>query len=245
MKKLPSLYSLLLLVTVAAQAAETVNERATAEIDTLESKLQAGLVARDAKLLDPLVADPFIWVHSSDGRVDGRKGWLAEAARGMALSGQRNARTEHGASVVFHGNDPHTAIRVARVQIVDVAGGREVWMRQTHTLVRDPGGPWKLAMGQGVVMYDGAPLDPDLHARYAGTYVIDAARKLVLEWTDGALLATFPNGAQTQVFLASPTQEAMRTPGAGVLHFTLDTQGNPKTASLVRGSQEIWKANRQ
>jgi ketosteroid isomerase-like protein len=245
MKRLLSLYPLLLLVSVAAQAAETANERATAEIAALEAKLQAGLAARDAKLLDPLLADPFIWVHSSDGRVDGRKGWLAEAARGMALSGQRNARTEHGASLVFHGEGPHTAIRVARVRIVDAAGGREIWMRQTHTLVRDPGGPWKLAMGQGVVMYDGARLDPALHARYAGTYVIDGGRNLVLEWTDGALLATFPNGAQTQIFLASPAQEAMRNPAAGVLHFMLDAQGNPKAASLVRGSAEVWKANRQ
>jgi hypothetical protein len=68
---------------------------------------------------------------------------------------------------------------------------------------------------------------------------------LVLDWTDGALLATLPNGAQTQIFLASPTLEAMRNPAAGVLHFTLDAQGNPKSASLVRGSEEIWKALRQ
>jgi ketosteroid isomerase-like protein len=245
MKRLLRLSSLLIFATLNADAAETAADRATADIAALESKFEAGLAARDAKLLEPLLADPFTWVHSSDGRVDGRKEWLANAARGMALSGQRNARTEHGASVALYGDEPHTAVRVARVRLVDAAGGREIWMRQTHTLVRNGAGPWQIAMGQGVVMYDGPPLDPALHARYAGTYAIEGGRKLVLEWTDGALLATLPNGAQTQIFLASPTLEAMRNPAAGVLHFTLDAQGNPKSASLVRGSEEIWKALRQ
>ena len=241
------LASLLLLSSLQAAAAAKADagERARADIAALEEKFEAGLAARDAKLLDPLLAEPFTWVHSSDGRVDDRAGWLANAARGMALSGQRNARTEHGATVSLYGQDPHTAVRVARVQLVDSAGGREIWMRQTHTLVRNGTGPWQIAMGQGVVMYDGPPLDPALHARYAGTYAIDDGRKLLLEWTDGALLATLPNGARTQVFLASPTQEAKRNPAAGVLNFTLDAQGNPKAAALVRGSQELWRGTRQ
>ncbi len=245
MKLMRLILSSLLVMPVIVHAAETPTDRATAEIAALEKNLEAGLAARDTKLLEPLLADPFTWVHSSDGRVDGRKGWLAEAARGMALSGQRNARTEHGTSLVFYGDEPHTAIRVARVRLVDSAGGREIWMRQTHTLVRKGAGPWQLAMGQGVVMYDGPPLDSKLHERYAGTYVLADGRKLVLDWTDGTLLATFPNGAQTQIFLASPAQEVMRNPAAGVLHFTLDATGNPTTASLKRGSTEVWSAKRQ
>ena len=244
--------SLLLLLAVTqtvlaapAAPAAAATQRALADIAALESKFEAGLAARDVKLLEPLLADPFTWVHSSDGRVDARDNWLASAGRGMALSGQRNTRIEHGASVVTYGDEPHTAVRVARVQIVDKAGGREIWMRQTHTLVRNGAGAWQLALGQGVVMYDGPLLDPALHARYAGTYAIEGGRKLVLEWKDGSLLATFPNGAQTQVFLASPTEEAMRNLGVGALHFTLDAQGVPSAASLVRGSEQVWRGTRQ
>ena len=240
---------LLLLFSVMqiAQAAPTAAaaERALADIAAQEQKLEDGLAARDVKLLDPLLADPFTWVHSSDGRVDARDNWLASAGRGMALTGQRNKRTEHGATVQTYGDGPHTAIRVARVQIVDTAGSREIWLRQTHTWVRNAAGAWQLAMGQGVVMYEGPLLDHALHARYAGTYVLGDGRKLVLEWTDGALLATFPNGARTQVFLASPTEEAMRNLGVGGLHFTLGEQGVPSAASLVRDSKEIWRATRQ
>jgi hypothetical protein len=65
-------------------------------------------------------------------------------------------------------------------------------MRQTHTLVRGSAGKWQLAMGQGVIMYDGPPLDPALHARYAGVYVLGDGRQLVLEWSDGALLCHVP-----------------------------------------------------
>ena len=245
MKKLLLLSPLLVFATFAAHAAETAADRATAEIAALETKLEAGLAARDVKLLEPLLANRFFWIHGSDGRMDSRKDWLASAARGMALAGQRSARSEHGVILALYGGpEPATAVRIARIRVVDAARGREFWTRQTHTLVRE-GGQWQLAIGQGVIMYDGPPLDPALHARYAGVYAIDDGRKLVLEWDDGSLLATLPNGAQTQVFLKSPTEEALRNPAAGVLNFKLDDKGMPVSASLMRGSEEAWKALRQ
>ena len=237
-----SVYVLLALSLVAPGANASTPEE---EIAALESQLEAGLAARDRKLLEPLIAEPFTWVHGSDGRVDQREDWLANAARGMALSGQKSARSEHGASLVFYGDPVHTAVRVTRVRLLDPAGKRESWMRQTHTLVRGSAGKWQLAMGQGVIMYDGPPLDPALHARYAGVYVLGDGRQLVLEWSDGALLATFPSGAHTQVFLASPTQEAIRNPAAGALTFTLDANGSPTHAALVRAGQEQWRAARK
>jgi hypothetical protein len=220
-------------VTVASSYAD--------ELAAAEAGLAAGLTARDTKLLDPLIADPFTWVHSSDGRVDDRKTWLESAARGMALSGQRNARSEHGSTLATYGDPVHTAVRVARVRLQ--FPNRESWIRQTHTWVR-VAGAWKLAMGQGVVMYDGAPLDPALHERYAGTFALGDGRTLTLTWQDQMLLATFPNGAETQLFLASPTEEAVRNPNAGGLRFELDERGRPRSAALVRAGQEIWRAKR-
>ena len=216
------------------------------EIAAVDALIDKGLALRDASLLEPLVAEPFNWVHASDGRVDSRATWLAAAARGMALSGQRNARTEHGATLALYGGDkPQTAVRVARVRLVDAAGKRESWLRQTRTFVRGADDKWRLAIGQGVVMYEGPPLDAALHARYAGTYVIAADRALALAWKEDALLATFPNGAETQIFLASPTHEAVRTLGSGSLRFTLDPQGQPVEAALVRGGEELWRGKRR
>ena len=111
--------------------------------------------------------------------------------------------------------------------------------------MRGEDGAWRLAMGQGVVMYEGAPLDMALHQKYVGTYVISPDRKLVLAWEDGALHATFPTGAKTQIFLATPTEEASRTEGAGKLKFTLGEDGRPVAVSLVRRDQEMWSAKRE
>ncbi|QJR13529.1 nuclear transport factor 2 family protein [Usitatibacter palustris] len=216
-----------------------------AAIAALESRLEKGLAARDASALEPLLAEPFTWVHSSDGRIDSRETWLATAARGIALAGQRDARTEHGSSLaVYGGNEPHTAVRVSRVRLVDAAGAKETWLRQTRVYVRGSDGGWRLAVGQGVAMYQGPLLDAALHARYAGTYAIDPGRSLTLKWQDGALLATFPSGAETQIFLASPTEEAVRAEGIGKLRFTLDAQGQPTHAALVRNDKELWRGTR-
>jgi hypothetical protein len=135
-------------------------------------------------------------------------------------------------------------VRVARVRLLDSAGTRESWMRQTHVWIRNSAGAWQLVLGQGVIMYEGPPLDPTLHARYAGTYVIAPGRTLMLTWEDNSLLVTWPNGGKGQIFLASPTEEASRTSGAGRLRFTLTPDGKPTAAALVRAEQEIWKATR-
>ena len=114
-----------------------------------------------------------------------------------------------------------------------------------HVIVRGEDGAWRIAAGQGTLLYEGAPLDTALHARYAGRYVISPDRALVLAWEDGGLFATLPSGARGQIFLASPTEEAVRTIGAGHLRFTLGPDGRPVTAALVRADREAWRGTRQ
>src|SRR5262245_57325351 len=96
----------LLLLSVATSATPAD------EIAIQESRLSAGHASRDAKQLNSLRADPFTWVHSSEGGIDDRKAWPESAARGMALSGQRNARREFDATVVTCGVPARTAVRV-------------------------------------------------------------------------------------------------------------------------------------
>src|SRR5215203_3759290 len=63
------------------------------------ARFDSALARRDRAMLEPIVADPFTWVHGADGRVESREVWLAAAARGMALAGQRRIRTEHGTTL--------------------------------------------------------------------------------------------------------------------------------------------------
>jgi ketosteroid isomerase-like protein len=233
------------LMVAANFAAAAAMADPASDIAALEERLVRALDQHDRAALEPLIADPFTWVHASDGRVESREGWLANAAKGMALTGQRTVRTEHGPSLdVYGAPDPRTAVRVARVRLLDAPNNRESWLRQTHVLVRGADGAWRLAMGQGVLMYEGPTLDLAMHKRYAGTYVISKDRKLVLSWEDDALFANLPNGAKSQIFLASPTEEASRTLGAGRFKFTLGADGRPVAVALVRGDQELWRANR-
>jgi hypothetical protein len=162
----------------------------------------------------------------------------------MALSGQRSRRSEHGVTISVLG-DGRTALRLARVRLLDAEASRESWMRQTHLLVRDARDDWRLAMGQGVIMYDGLPLDNSLHARYAGRYDLPDGRRLQVEWQEPALLAILPSGAHTQIFLASPTEEQVRVPAAGAMRFTLAADGSPVSVALVRNGKELWQAIRR
>lgn len=216
-------------------------------IAAVEGRLESALAQRDRPALERLIATPFTWVHASDGRVDSRETWLTNAAQGMALSGQRSERSEHGAMLTAYGGaeNPQTVVRVARVRLRDPKGTRESWIRQTRLFVRGADGSWQLASGQGTLMYEGPVLDPALHARYAGVYVISPGRTLTLTWENEALLASFPSGATTQIFLASPTEEAARTVGAGRLRFTLGPDRLPGAVALVRGDEEVWRATRK
>lgn len=229
--------------------APTVSSTVVQAIQAAADRVNVALERRDRPALEQLLAASFAWVHQADGRVDSREAWLANAARGVALAGQRSVRSEHGVEVAAHGvgaaQGPRTVVRIARVQLLDAAASRETWLRQTQVFIASGDAGWQLAFGQGTLMYAGPILDPDLHARYGGTYVIDADRTLVLRWEDAGLLAFFPNGQTAQIFLSSPTEEAARTVDTGRLHFTLGADGTPLTAALRQGNREVWRAARK
>ena len=198
--------------------------------------------------IEPLLADPFSWIHGSDGRVDTREAWLSSAANGMALSGQRNIRSEHGVALAFYGGSsrqaPHTVVRTARIRLRTLDRTRETWMRQVHVFVRGGSGHWQLALGQGTLMYEGAAIDAAIYPRYVGVYQTSDGRTLSMSTEDESLFARLPNGSTAQIFLASPTEEIARTTGGGRFRFTLDPQGQVAAVTLVRGDDEIWRANR-
>lgn len=224
-----------------ARVASTSGSEVAREIAHLEERIDSALARRDTAALAPLVADSFRFVHAMDGRVDTRATWLADAARGMALSRQRNTLLTFDTTLTVYGG--HTAVRTSRVRIRITAVPRESWIRQMRVYVREPGG-WRLAYGQGTRMYDGPVIDTVLYRRYAGTYAIDSARSLVLQWDGYALMATWPNGTRAQTFLASPTDELVASSDLGRLRFTLGADGRPTAISMVRDTTVLWRAER-
>ena len=82
-----------------------------------------------------------------------------------------------------------------------------------------------------------------LYSRYAGTYAISDGRVLRIEWDGDSLVATFPGGTRSQVFLKSPTEEAIASPDHFL--FVLDSSGRLTTVRMMRGATEAWRAERE
>jgi ketosteroid isomerase-like protein len=225
-------------LAVQLEAALQPNDVARA-IAAADARFEDALDKRDMVALEAVLAGSFTWVHALDGRVDSRATFIAQTARGMGLSRQREQATTFDNTLAVY---PSSAIRVSRVRVRFKDGSRETWMRQTRVFLLD-GGQWKLASGQGTRMYDGPVTTAKIYEPYAGAYVIDAKRTLRLEWDGDALIGTYPSGTGTQVFLKSPTEEAVF--GTDHLRFELNATGRPVAVQLFRGEELIWRGERQ
>jgi ketosteroid isomerase-like protein len=207
-------------------------------IGAVEARFDEALEGRDRAALDGVLAESFVWIHALDGRVDSRSVFLDQTARGLGLSRQREESKTFDQTLAVYGS---AAIRTTRVRTRFKDGTRETWMRQNRVFVSEAG-QWKLASGQGTRMYDGPVTTSKTYQPYAGTYVIDTRRSLLLEWDGDALLATYPSGARSQVFLKSPTEEAVQGPDQ--FRFVLDQAGRPASVVLLRGEEQVWRGER-
>ena len=228
-------------LTAASLLLQTpADSKATTETDiaSVEQRFEQALEKRNRTELDSVLADPFIWVHALEGRVDSRSVFIENSMKGLGLARQYTQSSSFEKTLAVYGD---TAIATARVRSRFSDGQRETWFRQSRVYVRN-GGVWKLAMGQGTRMYDGPITTADLYARYAGTYAIPDGRTLKMEWDGDSLIATFPNGTRSQVFLKSPTEEAIESVDRFV--FVLDNTGRVTAVRFMHGETESWRAEK-
>lgn len=228
------------IITAAPQSATNPTAAAERAIAEVEQRFEQALEHRDRAELESVMADPFTWVHALDGRIDSRSVFIDNAARGMGLARQRNDSATFERTVAVYGD---TAIVTSRVRTRSPAGDRETWFRQSRAYIRNVAGNWKLAMGQGTRMYDGPVTTSDLYARYAGIYLLQDGRRFEMKWDGDSLIARLPTGAQSQVFLKSPTEEEVAS--AEHFVFVLDSTGRPAAVRFVRETSELWRAQRQ
>ena len=231
--------SIALLALAVPLEATTQPDDVVRAIAAADARFEEALDKRDMAALDAVLAASFTWVHALDGRVDSRAAFIAQSARGMGLSRQREQATTFDDTFAAY---PATAVRVTRVRVRFKDGSRETWMRQVRVFALDAG-QWKLASAQGTRMYDGPVTTAKMYEAYAGAYVIDAKRTLRLEWDGDALIGTYPSGARTQVFLKSSTDEAAFGPDH--LRFELNATGRPVAVQLLRGEELVWRGERQ
>lgn len=235
MRVYPLAVAVVLLATQATAPAQSPEDA----VNAAEQRFEDALARRDRPALESLLADPFTWIHATDARLDTRAVFLDNAASGMGLTRQRNQASTFARTVAIHGD---TAITTARVRLRFAGGTREGWFTQSRVYVRRAG-VWQLAHGQGTRMYDGPATGAELYGRYQGTFALADGRTLALSWDGDALIATMPSGARSQIFLASPTEEA--TAAQQRLQFELDADRRPAVVRLMRGDEQVWRAERR
>lgn len=241
-----TLFSIAMLLASAGHPSGSPGQSTRADIERVLAAFDTALARNDTVALGRLLPPSFYWVSPLDGRVDTRATWMAKASAGLAVAGTNgnSSRSQHGQEVMLYGEpSPHTAVRVSRVRLLTPTTNSENWFAQAVTLTRDQG-QWRIAFGQGTYLYSGVPQDAARLARYAGAYVIDSLRTLTLAWDGVSLLATYPDGTRGQVFLKSPTEQAVAVAGAG-LHFTLGPDSVPVSVALVSGTRERWRGFRR
>src|SRR5262245_62193189 len=194
------------LLVQAPADSQATTERAIANV---EQRFNQAIEKRDRAELERVLADPFIMVHRH-GNVDSRSVFIEGAVRGVGLIRQRpHVQTSiFEKTLTVHGN---SAIVTSRVRFRFPDEQMEGWSRQSHLYVRD-GEVWKLAMWHSTDMYDGPITTSTLYGRYAGSYLLQDGRTLKVESDADSLMATFPSGSRSQIFLKSAT-EAIAGPG--------------------------------
>ncbi len=106
----------------------TVSPTVVQAIQAAAERVNIALEQRNRPVLEGLLTASFSWVHQADGRIDSRDEWLANAARGLALAGQRSVRSEHGVEVAAYGVvDPQGPHTVVRLTVALRQGNRDVW----------------------------------------------------------------------------------------------------------------------
>ena len=139
MKKVLYLFTLLVILTITAQA-QTADEKAVADAG---NQLNQGLINRDIKLLDDLVANELSYGHSS-GNVENKVAFLEAVSKGpvryiaINLSNQTiqingdNAITRHTQDLDLVNNGTPSKLKI---------GNLLVWHKYN--------GKWKLVAKQG------------------------------------------------------------------------------------------------
>jgi hypothetical protein len=234
--------------TFAAQASPTTSgQRMSAKDDDLVIKelsrvysdLDRAIVHRDRAALEPLLAQPFTFVHAGGG-VDSGTTFLNRVAAGTAM--QRQQASDYAEfDIAWNIYDGRTAIRRSRVRFRYAGNASETWMLQSRIFVKTD--RWRMANSHSTLIHEGPIVDAATYGNFAGAYFPESGAPLVLSWNGGGILATWPDiGTSTQIFPASQTEFK---DGYRRLRFTVDREGRATAVTRMQGDKEVWHGIRK
>lgn len=215
------------------------------EVHGFMTELFGAMQKRDRAMLDRLVAEHFVFVHST-GDMDTRQVFLDKAAAGAQSS--QTASPEYVDRQV-HVYDGHTAVRITRSVRRGSGGTPDVSMRTLHVYAK-VSGRWQWLSGQSTALGSrpqGVAIDPRGYDQYVGTYTIDTARNFTVTREGDMLKAQVTGRPQVELIPRSATEFATFNPESSVQAVVIFVRGDGDAvthAVMRRDGKELWRAPR-
>lgn len=231
-----------------AQATETTKaaeQKTIAEAEAFERDLISALRKGDRTSLERMLAEGFIFIHSTGG-LETREEYLKNANGGNLLL-QRTEFENLDTAWSVYGD---TAIRYGRTIMRNKAAGTENRMRNISVYVKKDG-RWLWASGQSTklpVRPKAAQIDARLYGDYAGQYKIGGERTFTVTKENGVLFGLVTGRNKAELIPASETVFVWFNENNDVgfveVVFVRGADGKTSEAFLRQNGQEMWRAKK-
>jgi ketosteroid isomerase-like protein len=238
-----------ILVGGASIADAQVKDQAPTETATIEAvqafqaELFGAMQKRDRAALERLIADGFVFVHSTGG-LEERKRFIDNAVAGSLSSQTESPQMFDRQLRVFGG---HTALQTSR-SVRDKGRPTEVNLRTLQIYVKLDG-RWQWLSGQSVRLPSrpaSVTLDPRVYEEHVGQYAIGENRMFTVS-RDGDILRGRTNARGGELVPKSATEfiwfDAENNADAQII-FLADQSGGVTHAVFRRDGQEVWRAQK-
>ena len=253
MKRTPLAMTLLIaaVVIVSGQtnSQHTKDGKTEQEIRAFKQELIDAHKRRDRAALERMIADGFIFIHST-GNWETRQEYIENAAAG-ALTSQGTDLEFEGLDLELRSYEGHTAMVSSRGIIRDRSQNTENRLRGVDVYAKIDG-RWRWVLHQSTRLASrpkGATIDPRILESCVGQYEIGAGRTFTVRKEGDGLKAQTTGRATGELIPKSETEftwfnPEINLPGVAEVSFLKDASGRVTQAVFRRDGQEVWRARK-
>ena len=231
-----------LILSVTAFAQDKPVE--VSEAVVFEEKLIQALRKGDRVALEDMIADGFIFIHST-GPIETKKQYIESAAASSLAAQRMEMQRSDETWRVYNGN---TAIHYAKTVMTNPVTGAQNRLRNISVFVKG-NGRWQIASGQSTklpVRPKAGAVDKKLQDSYVGEYAIGPGRAFKVTNETGTLFGVTTGRSKFELVPRSENTFVLfnedNDPGFFEVTFVKETAG--MIAVMRQNGQEIWRATR-
>jgi ketosteroid isomerase-like protein len=217
-----------------------------AEAQSFQKELVAALRKGDRAALERMIADDFVFIHST-GPLETKEEYIKNSAGGNLLIQRAEFEQLEEAWRLYEGN---TAIRYARSVIRNRAINTENRLRHIGVYVKTAAKGWQWVSGQSTKLpvRPKAAADVKISDDYIGVYQINAERSFTVTKENGVLYGLTTGRLKSELIPVSNTAFVLfnenSDPGYVVVTFVRDSSGEASEVVMHLNGQEVWRAKK-